>query len=176
MSHPLILPWRGVAPRIAPTAWLAPNATIIGDVEIGPGASVWFGTILRGDVNFIRIGARSNIQDGSVVHVTTRKHTTIIGNDVLIGHMAMIHGCIIEDGAFVGMKACVMDGVVIESGAMVAAGALVTPGKRVRSGEVWAGSPAKFMRPISEDERANMTGAPKRYAALAAEYKASGVG
>jgi len=176
MSHPLILPWRGVAPRIDPTAWLAPNATIIGDVEIGPGASVWFGTILRGDVNFIRIGARSNIQDGSVVHVTTRKHATIIGNDVLIGHMAMIHGCIIEDGAFIGMKACVMDGVVIENGAMVAAGALVTSGKRVRSGEVWAGSPAKLMRPISEDERANIMDAPKRYAALAAEYKASGVG
>ncbi len=176
MIRPLLLPWRGVSPRIDPTAWIAPNATIIGDVEIGPGASVWFGTILRGDVNFIRIGARSNIQDGSVVHVTTRKHTTIIGNDVLIGHMAMIHGCVIEDGAFIGMKVCVMDGVVVESGAMVAAGALVTPGKRVRSGEVWAGSPAKFMRAISEDERANMKDAPKRYAALAAEYKASGVG
>lgn len=158
MTGPLILPWRGVLPRIDPVAWIAPNATVIGDVEIGASASIWFGTIVRGDVNSIRIGARSNVQDGSVIHVTTRRYTTIIGDDVLIGHMAMIHGC------------------TIESGAMVAAGALVTPGKRVRAGEVWAGSPAKLMRPISEDERIHMIGAPQRYAALAAEYKASGVG
>ncbi len=176
MTGPLILPWRGVLPRIDPVAWIAPNATVIGDVEIGASASIWFGTIVRGDVNSIRIGARSNVQDGSVIHVTTRRYTTIIGDDVLIGHMAMIHGCTIESGAFIGMKACVMDGVVVESGAMVAAGALVTPGKRVRAGEVWAGSPAKLMRPISEDERIHMIGAPQRYAALAAEYKASGVG
>ena len=175
MTAPLILTWRGISPTIDPTAWIAPRATIIGDVEIGPGASVWFGTIVRGDVNFIRIGAGTNIQDGSVVHVTTRKFGTLIGDDVLIGHMAMIHGCTIEDGAFIGMKACVMDGVVVERGAMVAAGALVTPGKRVKTGEVWAGSPAKLLRPISDDERANMRDAPKRYAALAAEYKSSGV-
>ncbi len=173
MSTALLLPWRGMAPKIDATAWIAPNATIIGDVEIGPGSSVWFGTVVRGDVNLIRIGALTNIQDGSVVHVTTRKFGTIIGSSVLIGHMAMIHGCTIEDGAFIGMKACVMDGVVVESGAMVAAGALVTPGKRVKSGEVWAGSPAKFLRAMSDEERTHLIEAPKRYAALAAEYKAS---
>ena len=170
----LLLPWRGVSPAIDPGAWIAPNATVIGDVQIGPDSSIWFGTIVRGDVHSIRIGRGTNIQDGSVVHVTTNRFATVIGDDVLIGHMAMIHGCTIESGAFIGMKACVMDGVVIESGAMVAAGALVTPGKRVRSGELWGGSPAKLLRPMTEAEREHIANAPKRYARIAAEYKAAG--
>ena len=175
MSLALVKPWRGIAPRIDTTAWLAPNATVIGDVEIGAGSSIWFGAILRGDVNAIRIGRGSNIQDGSVVHVTRARYGTIIGDDVLIGHMAMIHGCVIEDGAFVGMKACVMDGAVIAGGGMVAAGALVTPGKRVGKGELWAGTPARFVRPVSEDEQRYMREAPSRYAALAAEYREAGI-
>ena len=95
-----IAPWRGIHPKIDPTAWLAPTAAVVGDVEIGAGTSLWFGVVARGDVNFIRIGARTNIQDGSVVHVTRRKFGTTIGSDVLIGHLAMIHGCTIENGAF----------------------------------------------------------------------------
>jgi carbonic anhydrase/acetyltransferase-like protein (isoleucine patch superfamily) len=171
----LIRPWRGIAPSIDPEAWLAPTATVIGDVEIGAGSSIWFGAILRGDVNRVRIGRGTNIQDGSVVHVTRTRFETIVGDDVLIGHMAMIHGCTIEAGAFVGMKACVMDGAVVAAGGMVAAGALVTPGKRVGSGELWAGTPARFVRRVSETEAANMREAPPRYAALAAAYREAGI-
>ncbi|MBL8700594.1 MAG: gamma carbonic anhydrase family protein [Alphaproteobacteria bacterium] len=171
----LIVPWRGIVPTIDPDAWIAPTATVIGDVHLGAGSSLWFGTIVRGDVHFIRIGRGTNIQDGSVVHVTTNRFPTQIGDDVLIGHMSMIHGCTIESGAFVGMKACVMDGAVIESGAMVAAGALVTPGRRVKSGELWGGSPAKLLRPMTEAEREHVANAPKRYARIAAEYKSAGV-
>jgi len=175
VTSPLILPWRGVLPRVDATAWIAPNATLVGDVEIGAGASIWFQTVVRGDVNRIRIGAGSNLQDGSVVHVS-RKFPTQIGDDVLIGHMAMIHGCTIESGAFVGMKACVMDGAWIESGGMLAAGALLTPGKRIAQGELWAGSPARKIREVSDSERPNMLEAPRRYAHLAAEYKAARAG
>lgn len=175
MNRALVLPWRGVAPKIDAAAWLAPNATVVGDVEIGAGSSVWFGATLRGDVNLIRVGRGTNIQDGSVVHVTRARFGTLIGDDVLIGHMAMIHGCTIEDGAFVGMKACIMDGAVVEGGAMVAAGALVTPGKRVGAGELWAGTPARLVRAVSEDERRYMREAAPRYAALAAEYRAAGI-
>jgi len=170
----ILLPWRGIAPRIDEAAWLAPTATVIGDVEVGAGSSIWFGAILRGDVNVIRIGRGTNIQDGSVIHVTRARFGTIIGNDVLVGHMAMIHGCTIEDGAFIGMKACVMDGAVVAGGGMVAAGALVTPGKRV--GPLWAGTPARFVREVTDAERRNMVEAPPRYAGLAAEYRATGVG
>ena len=172
----ILLPWRGIAPRIDEAAWLAPTATVIGDVEVGAGSSIWFGAILRGDVNVIRIGRGTNIQDGSVIHVTRARLGTIIGNDVLVGHMAMIHGCTIEDGAFIGMKACVMDGAVVAGGGMVAAGALVTPGKRVGPGELWAGTPARFVREVTDAERRNMVEAPPRYAGLAAEYRATGVG
>ena len=171
-----IAPWRGVHPKIDPASWIAPTAAVIGDVEVGAGASLWFGVVARGDVNFIRIGARTNIQDGSVVHVTRRKFGTTIGADVLIGHLAMIHGCTLEDGAFIGMKACVMDGAVIEGGGMVAAGALITPGKRVKRGEMWAGWPAKFVRAVSDAERTELVAAPKHYAEMAAEYKAAGIG
>ena len=175
MSGALVRPWRGVAPRIDATAWLAPGSVVVGDVEIGAGSSIWFGTIVRGDVNFVRIGRGTNIQDGSVVHVTRKRFGTVIGDGVLVGHMAMIHGCTIEAGAFVGMKACVMDGAVVAAGGMVAAGALVTPGKRVGSGELWAGTPARFVRRVSEAEAANMREAPPRYAALAAAYREAGI-
>jgi carbonic anhydrase/acetyltransferase-like protein (isoleucine patch superfamily) len=172
LSAALVLAWRGVLPRIDATAWIAPNATIVGDVDIGAGASLWFQTVVRGDVNRIVIGAGSNLQDGSVVHVS-RNFPTTIGAGVLIGHMAMIHGCDIGDGAFVGMKACVMDGTVIEPGGMLAAGALLTPGKRVAGGDLWAGAPARRVRAIGDTERATLREAPERYARLAAEYKAA---
>ncbi len=174
MTLPLIMPWRGVSPRIAPTAFVAATAVVIGDVEIGEGSSIWFGTVVRGDVNHIRIGARVNIQDGSVVHVTGMGHPTLIGDDITVGHMALLHACTLESGCFIGMQACVMDGVVVESGAMVAAGALVTPGKRVRRGELWAGRPAKLMRELSPEEVAELANSPDRYAALAQAYRSGG--
>jgi carbonic anhydrase/acetyltransferase-like protein (isoleucine patch superfamily) len=172
----LILPYNGVTPKIAPDAFVAETAVIIGDVEIGPGASIWYGCVLRGDSNSIRIGARTNIQDGTIIHVNHEREgaagtRTVIGADITVGHMALLHACTLEDGSFVGMKACVMDGALVETGGMVAAGALVTPGKRVKRGELWAGSPAKLMRPLSEKEIAYFAYSAEHYAELAATYR-----
>jgi carbonic anhydrase/acetyltransferase-like protein (isoleucine patch superfamily) len=144
-----ILPYRNRLPRIDPTAFIAPGTVVIGDVEIGACANIWFNCVIRGDDAAIRIGAGANIQDGTVVHVSfdgTERIDCVIGEGAVVAHMALIHGCRLEPGAFVGMKACVMDRAVIESGAMVAAGAVVTPRKRVKSGELWAGTPARLSR------------------------------
>jgi carbonic anhydrase/acetyltransferase-like protein (isoleucine patch superfamily) len=167
---PLILSFRGKTPRIAASAFVAPGAVIIGDVEVGERANIWFGCVLRGDITGIIVGADSNVQDGTIVHVSTGKPPTYIGAGVTIGHMALIHACRLEDGSFVGMKACVSDGAVVETGAMVAAGALVTPGKRIPTGELWGGNPARLMRALSEEERAYIRELPARYVALAADY------
>lgn len=171
MAQPVILPWNGVSPRIAADAFVAPNATLIGDLVIGARSSIWFNVVLRGDVNYIRVGARTNIQDGTIVHVATADGPTLIGNDVLIGHAAIIHGCTLEDGCFIGMAATVMDNAVVEREAMVAAGALVTPGKRVKARQLWAGAPAKFMRELTEIEVAQMKVQTARYADLADAYR-----
>ena len=175
----LIKPFEGVTPKIAADAFIAETAVVIGAVEIGAGSSIWYGCVLRGDSNSIKFGDRSNIQDGTIIHVNHEREgavgtKTTIGNDVTVGHMALLHACTLEDASFVGMKACVMDGVVVESGAMVAAGALVTPGKRVKRGELWAGSPAKLMRPLTEREVAYFTYSAQHYAELAACYRAKG--
>jgi len=157
-----ILPFAGKTPRIHESAFIAPGCRIIGDVEIGPDVSIWYNCVIRADVNHIRIGARSNIQDGSVIHCDSPdpKHPdgfpTIIGEDVLIGHMAMVHGCILEDRAFVGLSTVVMNACVIESDAMLAAGAMLTPGKRVPSGQLWSGRPAAFMRELPAAALAEM--------------------
>src|SRR5262249_33653572 len=155
-------------------------AVIIGDVEIGAGASIWFNCVLRGDTNSIRVGAGTNIQDGTVIHCNhlpagvdpeTPGYRTSIGAGITIGHMATIHACILEDGCFIGMRAVVIDGAVIESRAMVAAGAMVTPGKRVREGELWAGSPAKLMRRLTAKEIAGFDYSAAHYRRLAASYR-----
>ena len=180
--RPLILPYRNILPRIDPTAFIAPNAVVIGDVEIGPYANIWFNCVIRGDDAAIRIGAGANIQDGTVVHVTCEEMPgggeehidCVIGEDVAIGHMALLHACRREAGAFVGMKACVMDRAVVAGGAMVAAGAVVTPRKRVPGGELWAGTPARFVRAVTPDEQAYMRWVTAHYRALAGEYQASG--
>ncbi len=162
----------GVRPRIDPTAWVAPDATVIGDVWLGPGASVWFGCIVRGDTNHIRIGARTNIQDGSILHVNAGNYPCLIGDDVTVGHAAIIHACTLESGAFVGMGATVLDGAVIEGGGMLAAGALLTPGKRLPAGELWAGSPARKIRDRTPAERAAFDQTAVHYAELAVRYRA----
>jgi len=153
MTKPLILPFEGKSPKIHDSAFIAPGCCIIGDVEIGPEASIWYNCVIRADINFIRIGARSNVQDGSVIHVESDYgdggHPAIIGEDVLIGHMALVHGCTLENRAFVGMGSIVMDGCVIEGDAMLAAGAMLTPGKRMPAGQLWSGRPAKFMRELA---------------------------
>lgn len=168
---PLILPFGGYTPQIASDAFIAENATIIGNVTIGAGASIWFGCVLRGDTNFIRVGARSNLQDGTVVHVARDGNGTDIGDDVLIGHMAMVHACTIGNGALIGMSSCILDGAVVEPLAMVAAGALVTPGKRVKSGELWAGNPARFVRELSDRDRKIISDGVEHYCELAQEYR-----
>jgi carbonic anhydrase/acetyltransferase-like protein (isoleucine patch superfamily) len=169
----VILPYRGIMPKLAADVWIAPTASVIGDVEIGPGSGIWFGCVLRGDVHDIRIGARTNIQDGTVIHVNHAGPGTHIGDDVTVGHMALIHACTLETGSFVGMKACVMDEAVVEQGAMVAAGALVTPGKRVPAGQLWAGSPAVYRRDVTDKELAGFASTAERYAGLAREYLAA---
>lgn len=172
----LIRAHHGVTPSIAPSAFVAETAVVIGDVVIGEESSIWYGCVLRGDDNSIRIGSRTNIQDGTIVHINHEREgaagtKTTIGSDVTIGHMALIHACTLEDGCFIGMKACVMDGAVVESGAMVAAGALVTPGKRVKRGELWAGGPARLMRRLTDTELTYFSYTARHYAELAASYR-----
>lgn len=157
-------------PKIGRNVFIAPGAHIIGDVEIGDNANIWFNCVLRGDVNNIKIGARTNIQDATVIHVSTFGQGTYIGSDVTVGHMALLHACTIEDGAFVGMGATLMDDVFVEKGAMVAAGALVTPGKRVLSGQLWAGRPAKLMREINAEEKKHIQWTVGHYVDLARHY------
>ncbi|GEO82054.1 gamma carbonic anhydrase family protein [Pararhodospirillum oryzae] len=169
----LILPFQGVWPRLAEDVFVAPGAVIIGDVEIGPGSSVWFGSVIRGDVNRIRIGARVNVQDGTIIHVTGGGWGTTIGDDVTIGHRCILHACTVEADSFVGMGATVMDEVTVESWAMVAAGALVTPGKRVGTRTLWAGSPAREKRALSDEDVAAFRPSAERYRALAATYRAA---
>ena len=173
MAGPHLLSFGGHSPRLDPSAFVAPGAQLIGDVEIGPEASIWYNCVLRGDVNRIRVGARTNIQDGSVIHVDSSKdaveegHATIIGSDVLIGHLAMIHGCILHDRAFVGLGSIVMDGCEIESEAMLAAGAMLTPGRRIASGQLWAGRPARYVRDLTHDELAAQRAGVAHYVQLA---------
>ncbi|MBS0483228.1 MAG: gamma carbonic anhydrase family protein [Proteobacteria bacterium] len=151
-----IIPIHGKVPRIHDSAFVAPGCRIIGDVEIGPDASIWYNCVLRGDVSRIVIGARTNVQDGTVIHCDSPMpgapdgYPTIIGEDVLIGHMAMIHGTVIEDRGFVGFAAQTMNGCVIEADGMLAAGALLAPGKRIPSRQLWSGRPATFMRDLDD--------------------------
>ena len=171
-----ILAYRGKTPRIHPTVFIAPGCRIIGDVEIGEGASIWFNCVLRGDVNFIRIGAGTNIQDGSVVHCDgdydgSGGYPAIIGEHALLGHLALVHGARVGDGGFVGMGAMAMNGAVIESGAMLAAGALLTPHKVVPPGQLWAGRPARYLRDLAAEEQAANRANVAQYAARAQEYR-----
>jgi carbonic anhydrase/acetyltransferase-like protein (isoleucine patch superfamily) len=143
----------GIAPRAHESAFVAPTAAIIGDVEIGENASIWFHCVLRGDTNLIRIGARSNIQDGSVIHVNVGEgNECLIGEDVTVGHMAIVHAATLHDRAFVAMSAVVLDNAVIESGGVLGAGAVLTPGKRIGRNELWMGTPAKLVRVLTDEQ------------------------
>lgn len=170
MTQPNLLPYKGIYPKLGARVFIAPTATVIGDVEIEDDASIWFGCVLRGDVNVIRVGARSNIQDGTVVHVAKDTVGTYIGADVTIGHMALLHACTLEDRAFVGMRATVMDLCVIEKGGMLGAGALLTPGKRIGAGQLWTGSPAKYLRSLTPADLAATAHLAPRYVDLANDY------
>ena len=170
-SSGTLIPFGGVMPKIAPDAFIADNAVIIGNVEIGAGASIWFGVVLRGDLNKLIIGPRTNIQDGCIIHVAGKRYPTIIGADVLIGHAVGGEGCVIGDGAFIGMKSTILEGTTIEGGAMLAAGSLLTPRKHMKTGELWGGSPAKLMRALSAEDSAHMAATVDGYAKHAQVYR-----
>ena len=170
-TDPRLQPYFDVWPSIHQSAFIADNARVIGDTHIGADSSIWYSCVVRGDVNEIRIGARTNIQDLSMIHCAERGQGTYIGDDVTVGHSAVLHACNIETGAFIGIQACIMDDCTVEAGAMVAAGALLTPGKLVKSGEVWAGRPAKKLRDINQQDRDFFAVNLARYVRLAREYR-----
>ncbi len=173
-----IIAFAGHLPKVSDSAFVAPGCRLIGDIEIGAGSSIWYNCVLRADVNRIRIGARTNIQDGTVIHVDSPRHgnaglPTIIGDDVLIGHLVMLHGSILHDRAFVGLGSIVMDGCTIESDGMLAAGAMLTPGKTIHSGELWMGRPARKLRDMTADEIAGNRMGAAHYFELARLHKAA---
>jgi carbonic anhydrase/acetyltransferase-like protein (isoleucine patch superfamily) len=170
--------FEGKTPQIHETAFIAPGARIIGDVTVGPQASVWYNCVLRGDIHRIEIGARSNVQDGTVIHVEgprpdTDGCPTIVGEDCLIGHMAIVHGATLANRAFVGMGAIAMDDCHIGTGAMLGAGALLSPGKRIPDGEIWIGRPAKMLRPADAAQAGKIRFQSERYCRLAARHLAA---
>ncbi|WP_417448881.1 gamma carbonic anhydrase family protein [Kordiimonas sp.] len=171
-----LTPFKGIWPTVAEDAYIFHGAQVVGDVEIGAGTSVWHNCVLRGDVNSIRIGERSNIQDGTVIHVSTKTFPTFIGSDVLVAHMAMLHGCTLEDNAFVGMGAIVMDNSIVRTDGMLAAGAMLTPNKVVGAGELWAGRPAKFMRNVTDVELSKNRSMAEHYRRLADQHKLDSLG
>ncbi|KAL6583478.1 Gamma carbonic anhydrase 1, mitochondrial [Orobanche minor] len=164
-------------PVVDKNAFVAPSASIVGDVYVGPRSSIWYGCVLRGDANSISIGTGTNIQDNSLVHVAKsnlggKVLPTLIGDKVTVGHSAVLHGCTVEDETFVGMGATLLDGVVVEKHAMVAAGALVRQNTRIPSGEIWGGNPAKFLRKLTDDEIAFISQSAINYSILAQAHAA----
>ncbi|HYG63248.1 MAG TPA: gamma carbonic anhydrase family protein [Thermoanaerobaculia bacterium] len=165
-----IHPYQGRLPKLGSRVFLAPGAHVVGDVELGDDVSFWFHTVARGDVNYIRVGAGTNIQDGSVLHVNHGTHPLVIGERVVVGHQAVVHGCTIEDGALIGIGAQVLDGAVVERGAQVGAGAVVPPRMRVPAGHLVLGVPAKVARPLTDEEIRRIGENADRYIALKDEY------
>jgi carbonic anhydrase/acetyltransferase-like protein (isoleucine patch superfamily) len=146
-----ILPVNGKEPQIGENCFIAPNATIVGEVRMGADCSIWFNAVIRGDVHYIKMGDKVNVQDGAIIHCTYQKHPTTIGNNVSIGHNAMVHGCTIHDNVLIGMGSIVMDACVVHSNAIIAAGAVVLEGTIVEAGSIYAGVPAKKVKMVSED-------------------------
>jgi carbonic anhydrase/acetyltransferase-like protein (isoleucine patch superfamily) len=167
-----IFSFDGVTPTIADDAFIAPTAAVIGDVVIGSETGIWFHCLVRGDMNSIHIGARTNIQDGTVIHVDSGEFSTFIGDDVTVGHNAVIHACTLKNRAFVGISATVLDGAMIEEGGMLAAGGLLTPGKVIGPNELWTGSPAKLRRVMDTEERARFDRNAVVYRELARKFRA----
>lgn len=148
---PLILPVRNIHPKFGNDCYIAENATIVGEVETGDQCSFWFNAVVRGDVHFIKMGNKVNVQDGAVIHCTYQKCPTIIGNNVSIGHRALVHGCTIHDNVLIGMGAIVMDNCVVESNSIIAAGAVLLEGTHVAAGSIYAGVPAKKVKEVSQE-------------------------
>jgi carbonic anhydrase/acetyltransferase-like protein (isoleucine patch superfamily) len=169
----LVLPYQGRWPRIDPSAWIAPGASVVGDVEIGRDSSVWYGSVLRGDVHAIRVGARTNLQDGSVLHVTQGRFPCQVGDEVTIGHRAVVHGCRVGDGALVGIGAVVLDGAELGAEAWLAAGALLAPGASIPARQLGVGTPAKALRALRAEELADQRERTLEYVRTAARHRAS---
>ncbi len=166
----MIYEYKGIRPKLGRNVFLAPGVVVLGDVEIGDDSNIWFNTIVRGDVHSIRIGKRSNIQDLCMLHVTGEKYPLSIGDDVVVGHRAVLHGCTVNSNALIGIGALVLDGAVIENGAIVAAGAVVPPGMVVRADTMVAGVPAKVMRERTDAERDFHKINIEKYAKYASEF------
>lgn len=167
----IILPYREILPKIASSAFVAPSATVIGDVEIGEDASIWYGSIVRGDVNFIRIGARTNIQDACVIHVSSKTHSTILEDEITVGHRVTLHGCYIERGCLIGIGAILMDGVRVGTNSLVGAGSLLTPGTQIPPRSLVLGSPARVKRELTDDELAYLDKSWRNYVELKEYYQ-----
>ncbi|HEX8732855.1 MAG TPA: gamma carbonic anhydrase family protein [Ktedonobacterales bacterium] len=168
----LILPYNGVWPRIAPSAFVAPNAVIVGDVEIGDEASVWFGVVIRGDTAPVRIGPRSNVQDNTVIHTDEGAPATI-GADCSVGHAVILHGATVGDGALIGMGATLLNRAEVGAGGILAAGALLAEGKRIAAGQLAMGAPAKPVRAVNDEERRRIRDGLAHYLTYAREYRAN---
>lgn len=166
----LIIPVRGIAPKFGKECFLAQNATIVGEVEMGDYCSVWFNAVVRGDVHYIRIGNYTNIQDGAIIHCTYQKAPTEIGSNVSIAHHAVVHGCTVEDNVLIGMGAIVMDHAIIKSGSVIAAGAVVLANTIVESGSVYAGIPAEKVKSVDENLREVFERTAKNYIKYAKWY------
>ena len=166
----LILDFRGVKPKINSTAFVAVDAIIIGDVEIGEDASVWFGSVLRGDVNYIRVGARTNIQDMTMIHVSSNGLPTILEENITIGHRVTLHACHVESGCLIGMGAILMDGVRVGKNSLVAAGSLLLPGTQIPPNSMVMGSPAKVKRELTAEELADLDKSWRNYVELKNHY------
>lgn len=169
----MIYPYRGIVPKIHPSVFVAASADVIGDVVLDEEASVWFATVVRGDVNHIRVGRGSNLQDGTVIHVNRKGWPTILEEYVTVGHAARLHGCHIKSNCLVGIGAVVLDGAVLEEECVVAAGAVVSPGTKVPRGSLLMGTPARVKRQVTEADLDLIYRSARNYVALAAEYRAA---
>jgi carbonic anhydrase/acetyltransferase-like protein (isoleucine patch superfamily) len=167
----MLRPYRGRLPKVHPTAYVDQSAQVVGDVEIGPDSSVWMNTVIRGDVNVIRIGARSNVQDGTIVHVMHETHPTRVGDDVTIGHAAIVHGCTIGDRVLIGMGATLLNGATVGEDSIVAAGTLLTEGMIVPPRTLVMGSPGKVRRPLTDAEVAEILEYARRYVRYKKDYE-----
>ncbi len=171
LPTPLLLPVHGVLPRFGPDCWLAPTATLVGDVVLGRGCTVWFGAVVRGDVCAIRVGDETNIQDGAVLHGSYQKADLQIGARVSVGHRAVVHGCVIEDEVLIGMGALVLDHARVETGCIIAAGAVVLENQVCEAGCLYAGVPAKRIKPVSDEQRAALVRTAANYQTYAGWFQ-----
>jgi carbonic anhydrase/acetyltransferase-like protein (isoleucine patch superfamily) len=166
----MLIPFQGVLPKVPSSVFIASGALIIGDVEIGENSSVWFNTVIRGDVHSIRIGSNTNIQDLSMLHVTRKTHPLIVGNDVTVGHRVILHGCTIGNLCLIGMGSIIMDGAVVEEGSLVGAGSLVSEGSVIPAGTLAFGVPAKPRRPLTPEEKTFLSLSAKNYVSDSRNY------